>query len=125
MPHPCGTLIPVDDRAGVSERTARARKLAGLSQRQLAEKAHVSLSLVRKVEQGNRPASPAFVAAVARALGRTPDALYGRPYEPTTQTEAAVHAAIPAIRRELIVDQLPPEDVHPRPKRRGCDTWST
>jgi transcriptional regulator with XRE-family HTH domain len=116
VPHLCGNLSPMDDRAGVGERTARARKLAGLSQRQLAEKAHVSLSLLRKVEQSDRPASSAFVAAVARALGRTTDALYGRPYEPTTQTEAAVHAAIPAIRRELIVYQLPPEDgLHPRP----------
>jgi transcriptional regulator with XRE-family HTH domain len=92
----------VDDQQGVAERTVRARKLAGFSQRQLAEKAHVSLSLLRKVEQGNRPASPAFVAAVARALGRTPDALYGQPFEPTTQREAAVHAAIPELRRALV-----------------------
>jgi hypothetical protein len=29
----------------------------------------MSLSLVKKVEQGSTPASPAFIAACARALG--------------------------------------------------------
>lgn len=100
----------VDDTAGVGARAARARKLAGFSQRQLAERANVSLSLLRKVEQGHRPASPAFTAAVARALGLSPSALYGQPYEATTRTEAAVHAAIPELRRALVAfdnDDLP------------------
>lgn len=92
--------MPVEDNAGVGDRNAWPRRLACLTQRQLAEKANKSL--VRKVERGDRPASPTFVVAVARALGSSPDALYGQPYEPTTQTEAATHAAIPEMRRVLV-----------------------
>ncbi|MEJ7630467.1 MAG: helix-turn-helix transcriptional regulator [Nocardioidaceae bacterium] len=92
----------MNDSAGVGARASRARKLAGLSQRELAARAHVSLSLLRKVEQGDRPASPAFTAAIAAALGLSPDALYGQPYEATSRTEAAVHAAIPELRRALV-----------------------
>jgi transcriptional regulator with XRE-family HTH domain len=54
--------------SSVGERVAEERKLAGLTQTQLAEKAHVSLSLMRKVEQGTAPASPSFVSSMARAL---------------------------------------------------------
>jgi hypothetical protein len=40
---------------------------------------HVSLSLARAVEQGRAPASPAFVAAAARALNLTVYDLYDQP----------------------------------------------
>jgi len=92
----------VEDTTGVGARAARARKLAGLTQRQLAERANSSLSLLRKVEQGDRPASPAFTAAVAGVLGLSPDALYGQPYKATSRTEAAEQAAIPELRRALV-----------------------
>lgn len=45
---------------GIAQRVAESRKLAGLTQNQLAQRANVSASLVRKVEQGRAPASPAF-----------------------------------------------------------------
>ena len=64
---------------GVGERVAERRKLNGLTQAQLAHRAHVSLSLVRKVEQGSAPASPAFTAAVATALRTTVAELYDQP----------------------------------------------
>lgn len=54
---------------GVAARVAEARKLAGLTQAQLAMQAHLSLSLVKKVEQGSVPASPTFIASTAQALG--------------------------------------------------------
>ncbi len=88
--------------AGIGARTAEARKLAGLNQRQLAERTNVSLSLLRKVEQGDRAASPAFVAAVARALGVDIGKLHGQPYPATSRAEAAVHAAIPELRRAVM-----------------------
>ncbi|HEX4704994.1 MAG TPA: helix-turn-helix transcriptional regulator [Pseudonocardiaceae bacterium] len=53
----------------VAARVAEARKLAGLTQAQLAMRAHLSLSLVRKVERGVVPASPTFIASTAQALG--------------------------------------------------------
>lgn len=58
----------VDDDS-VAARVGEARKLAGLTQAQLAMRAHLSLSLVRKVERGIVPASPTFIASTARALG--------------------------------------------------------
>ena len=92
----------MDDTADVGARTVRARKLAGLTQWQLAERANVSLSLLRKVEQGDRSASPAFTAAVAGVLGLSSDALYGQPYEATSRAEAAEQAAIPELRCALV-----------------------
>jgi transcriptional regulator with XRE-family HTH domain len=64
---------------GIGELVAVRRKLHGLTQVQLARRAHVSLSLLRKVEQGRAPASPAFTAAVATALQTTVAALYDQP----------------------------------------------
>ncbi|MCA1675570.1 MAG: helix-turn-helix transcriptional regulator [Actinobacteria bacterium] len=71
--------MPEQAVVGIGERVAERRKLHGLTQVQLAHRAHVSLSLLRKVEQGSVPASPAFTAAVAKALGTTVAELYDQP----------------------------------------------
>ncbi|MGW4111121.1 helix-turn-helix domain-containing protein [Actinosynnema sp. NPDC004786] len=72
---------------GVAARVVEARKLAGLTQVQLAARANISPSLLRKVEQGTVAASPMFIASAARALGllvtdltdpRDFDSLHGR-----------------------------------------------
>lgn len=65
------------DEQGVSERLRRLRKLRGLTQHQLAAGSHFSVSLIKKVEQGAVPPSPAFVAGVARVLAVSPAHLYG------------------------------------------------
>ncbi|MEY2231454.1 helix-turn-helix domain-containing protein [Streptomyces sp. BF23-19] len=57
---------PVAKHAGA--RIARIRKQRGLTQQGLAKRAHLSKSLLSKVECGQKPASPALVAACARAL---------------------------------------------------------
>lgn len=64
----------------VGQAIASERKIAGLSQLQLAGRAQYSLSMVKAVEQGREVASPGFVAAVAKALGVDPDRLQGTPY---------------------------------------------
>lgn len=69
---------PTDEHAGV--RIARSRKLRRLTQRELADRAHLSYSTVTKVEQGNMPASPAVIGAVARALSVPVTDLTGQPY---------------------------------------------
>ncbi|TLF82670.1 helix-turn-helix domain-containing protein [Nocardia cyriacigeorgica] len=89
------------DDAGIGARTARARKLARLTQPQLAQKAHVSVSLLRKVEQGSRAASPAFIASVARALGVNIEDLTGQPYRPA-RDDSAAHATIRELRRTIL-----------------------
>ena len=59
----------MDADAGAGATIAALRRLAGWTQQQLAARAFVSTSLVKKVEQGRTPPSPAFVAACAAALG--------------------------------------------------------
>jgi transcriptional regulator with XRE-family HTH domain len=62
--------VPDDgtEQGHIGARVAAERKLRGLTQRQLARRAHISYSLLTKVEAGHAPATPAFIGAVARAL---------------------------------------------------------
>jgi transcriptional regulator with XRE-family HTH domain len=100
----------------VGERVRAARKIAGLTQLQLANRAHMSLSLVKKVEQGTTPASPAFIAACARVLGLGVADLTSQPYPVHNRDEHKVHSVIPALRREIAAYLLPPaSEVAPRP----------
>lgn len=104
-----------DDAAGVGRQVSAARKLAGWTQHELARRAAVSLSLVRAVEQGRAPASPAFVSACARALNLGIADLLELPYPRNNREEHRVHAAIPSIRRELAAYCVEPDDdVRPR-----------
>jgi len=91
----------------VGRRVAVQRKLAGLTQQQLANRAHVSKSLVSQVERGEVPASAAFTAAVARALGVDVETLTGQPYGPPITDPKAEHAGIPALRMALDNDEDP------------------
>jgi transcriptional regulator with XRE-family HTH domain len=111
-----GGVTTADTVEGIGRRVKNARKLASLTQHQLAEDARVSLSLVKKVELGHMPASPAFTAAVARALGLGTTELTDQPYQPRDREEHRVHSVIPALRREIAAYLLPPgEGVRPRP----------
>lgn len=99
---------------GVGARVAEERKLVGWTQARLASEANVSTSLVKAVEQGRAPASPAFIAACGRALKVGVTALLEQPYPRTTRDEQLVHAGIPEIRRELAVYRIPPDDIPAR-----------
>lgn len=94
----------------IGGRVAEERKLRGLTQMQLAQRAHVSASLLRKVEQGSVPASPAFVSATARGLSVGVAELLGQPERPGTPAEHRVFAVIPPLRRELAAYRQPPDD---------------
>ncbi|MGA4846522.1 helix-turn-helix domain-containing protein [Streptomyces sp. G5(2025)] len=59
-------------------RVALLRKARGLSQTALARKAHVSLSLLSKVEVGDRPLTPAAATALGGALGLSMAEVQGR-----------------------------------------------
>jgi transcriptional regulator with XRE-family HTH domain len=61
----------------VGDQIKRLRKLRGVTQHQLAAGTHFSVSLIKKVERGVVPASPALVAEAARALKVKPAYLYG------------------------------------------------
>lgn len=105
-----------EPRGGVGHRVRAARKLAGITQTQLADRAHVSLSLVKQVEQIRVPASPAFVAAVARALEMPAAELMSQPGPIVNREDHRVHAVIPELRRELAAYRLPPEPGPPPPR---------
>jgi transcriptional regulator with XRE-family HTH domain len=98
-----------EPREGIGRRVRAARKLVGVTQAQLADRAHVSLSLVKQVEQTRVPASPAFVAAVARALEVPATELMAQPAPIANHEDHRVHAVIPQLRRELAAYRLSPE----------------
>ncbi|MGH3916707.1 MAG: helix-turn-helix domain-containing protein, partial [Pseudonocardiaceae bacterium] len=83
-----------DTPVGVGERVAVRRKLSGLTQEQLANRAHVSASLLRKVEQGSVPASSAFTSAVAKALSIGVSDLLGLPPQPQNHDDNQTLTAI-------------------------------
>src|SRR5579859_4936307 len=99
----------------VGQRVAQLRRLRGRTQAQLADIASVSLSLVRRVEQGQVPATPAFIAAVARALHSSPAELQGQPFRGDTPDSDRVHAAIGPLRAEVVLSGIPEEAIAPRP----------
>ncbi len=97
-----------EERAAIAARIVEARILAGLTQWQLAERTDgaVSQALVSSVEQRRRPASPAFLSAVAKALDIPITQLTGQPYPPAPGPDAEVHAAIAPLRTELAAYDL-------------------
>lgn len=109
----------LDPGGGESETTgrriARARKRRGLTQTGLAAKANVSRSLIAQVESGHKPATPSFVAAVARACAVDAAEINGQPYRGSDKRTDAVHATMPAVRRALSYADISPElEVPPR-----------
>ncbi len=98
----------------VGHRLAQQRSLSGLSQQHLAARAEVNPSVIGRVERGDVPASPAFTAAVAGALGVDVATLYGQPYGSAVTVPSAEHAGIPALRAALDCDDDPEPAGPPR-----------
>jgi transcriptional regulator with XRE-family HTH domain len=96
------------DDESIGARIATERKLRGLTQHRLADRAHVSLSLLRAVEQGNRAATATLLAAVARGLRVHRAVLTGQPYRTGHGNDDAVHDLVAGVRRELAAYCLPP-----------------
>lgn len=99
-----------DSHVGAAIRTMRLAN--DLTQAQLARRANVSLSLLGKVECGDRGATHSLLAAVARALGAPIERLTGQPYSDTRHDERT-HQAVDAVRAVLCLYDLP-DDVPPR-----------
>ncbi|WP_268240512.1 helix-turn-helix domain-containing protein [Mangrovihabitans endophyticus] len=106
-------MIVYSDERGIGQRIADARKLHRMSQDQFATRIDFSLSLVRKVEQGKRDATPAFVAAAAKCLGVDVTTLTGQPYDQHGQSQDRVHLLMPGLRHALTYWDLPPELAQP------------
>ncbi|MEC4016200.1 helix-turn-helix domain-containing protein [Streptomyces sp. H27-D2] len=103
---------PPEDHTGA--RIRRLRVLRHLTQMGLAERAHVSYSLVAKVEQGATPATPAFIGAVARALSVSTADITGQPYVDELRTDQ-LDGLINPVREALDVYDLGADpDIQPR-----------
>ncbi|MDQ3765411.1 MAG: helix-turn-helix domain-containing protein [Actinomycetota bacterium] len=88
--------------SGVGVRIAELRKIHGATQQALAARAKVSYSLLRKVERGERPASPSFIAAIARALGVSVLDITEQPYGVRGADPTSEQAGVPALRQALV-----------------------
>jgi transcriptional regulator with XRE-family HTH domain len=87
----------------VAARVAVARVARRLTQDQLARAAAISVSLLRKIEHGDRHATPPVLRSIAEALGLDLDQLT----ETMTVTDSRVHDAIPLLRRALDAYDFP------------------
>ncbi|MGK5555220.1 helix-turn-helix domain-containing protein [Actinomadura kijaniata] len=101
----------MDEKTG--RRIAATRIARRMTQQQLADAALISLSTLRKAEQGARPITDRTLEAVAGALGVQADVLTG---QQRPRTDSRVHAAIPAIRTAIDAYDLPDDGpVRPLP----------
>lgn len=107
---------PDDDHTGT--RIREQRKLARLTQRQLADRIPYSYSLLNQVECGARPATADFVAAVSRALGVDVTILTGQPYVTELQRDRLAELVRP-IREALDLYDL---GTNPDLRARPADT---
>ncbi|MBA0053090.1 XRE family transcriptional regulator [Streptomyces sp. AJS327] len=98
-------MFPTDD-AHIGARMAAHRKLAGYTQRELSEHAHLSLGCIRKVERGERLPTAGVLTAVARTLRLTVEDLTGQPYR-RHRADERVHGPITGVRAALRHWDLP------------------
>lgn len=93
-------------------RIKEQRRLARLTQRQLADRLPYSYSLLNQVECGAKPANPDFVAAVAQALCVDVSVLTGQPYMSELQQDRLA-ALVRPIREALDLYDLEADDAIP------------
>ncbi|MFI2374440.1 helix-turn-helix domain-containing protein [Streptomyces sp. NPDC018964] len=105
-----------DDHTGA--RIKEQRRLARLTQRQMADLLPYSYSYLNQVECGARPATAAFVAACAKALTIDVTVLTGQPYVTELQRDRLAELVRP-IRESLdLYDLGPNPDISARPADR-------
>ncbi|MCX4095329.1 helix-turn-helix domain-containing protein [Nocardia sp. alder85J] len=106
----------VDNMSVVGERVKNARKRSGMTQRQLADAAGVSLSQLRKIEQGDYEPRLETLRAVAVAMNLRTTALQAAPdYEmPDSDTEAQWQPVMHALFGNIAQPDEPatPEGIH-------------
>ncbi|MGW1840240.1 helix-turn-helix domain-containing protein [Streptomyces sp. NPDC002067] len=90
---------------GVGPRIAYARRVAGLTQAELARAAGVALGTIRKVERGERGVSDAVLDTIATALGTDPERLLPNRERP----EDRMHQQMPEL-AGVLAEHEDPED---------------
>ncbi|MGH3822464.1 MAG: helix-turn-helix domain-containing protein [Pseudonocardiaceae bacterium] len=90
-------------------RVAQLRKAQGITQAALARRAGIPVSLLSKIEIGDRALTPTMAAAIAGAWGLSLGALYGEA-EISAEQNALLEDLRIAVRRYDIPDQAPGPD---------------
>ncbi|MFI7536478.1 helix-turn-helix domain-containing protein [Streptosporangium sp. NPDC049376] len=103
-------MSPATPGDGLGKRIAAIRGARRMTQADLAHASNVSLSMIRKLEQGVRDPSDGVLESIAAALGVEPSRLLGN----TTRFDGRVHDAIPLLRTVIASYDLP-EDGQVRP----------
>jgi transcriptional regulator with XRE-family HTH domain len=106
MSTPAATPPRADDPG---QAIAAARRTRGLTQSELARQAAISLSLLRKIEQGSRPLTPGVRAALDAAFATAP-ALAGSAAAPER-----IAAALPQLCEVMDAYDIPPDLPYPVP----------
>lgn len=96
------------EAANLGRQIARYRKIRGLTQVQLAMRAHVSISMLTKVESGHASPSEGWVAAVARHLGIDAVSLYS-PIEDAAAVPIGI--TVDRLRLTLVAGDLVDDDL--------------
>ncbi|GGL14506.1 hypothetical protein Sme01_18260 [Sphaerisporangium melleum] len=91
------------DSGGLGRRIAAIRRARRMSQADLAQASAVSLSMIRKIEQGGRNPSDAIMDAITSALGVDPAHLLGG----GNRLDGRVHQSIPTIRMLIAAHEFP------------------
>ncbi|GAB4086001.1 helix-turn-helix transcriptional regulator [Myceligenerans cantabricum] len=103
----------------IGKRIKQLRQARGVTQVSLAQEAKISLSLLRKIEQGDRDVSQPVAAMVGRVLRVDGSTLTGQPYDREGASPDHIHKLIPDLRRALNRWDLPPSDLDAPPRAVG------
>ncbi|MBA2948023.1 helix-turn-helix domain-containing protein, partial [Streptomyces himalayensis] len=95
--------MPADPMCEVGQRIAAARRARRMTQDELARAAFVSLSMLRKIEQGSRLPSDDTLDAIAAALGTDPSRLLTG----HTRVDHRVRDALPSISAAVAAYDIP------------------
>lgn len=116
--------MTTSDAHAVGRRIATRRRICRMTQQDLAEAACVSLSLIRKIEQGARRAGDSVLEAIADALTIDP----GRLLHDGSRADGRVRDALPLMSAAIAAYDVPTDGpVRPLPELRGsvvdCEGW--
>ena len=96
----------MDSTPAAGENIAVLRKARGIGQAKLSRLSGISVSYLSKIENGDRPATPPVVAAIAKPLRVSTARIYGQPYLGLTEQADLLNDLRDAVRRHT----LPRED---------------
>ncbi|QXE37099.1 helix-turn-helix transcriptional regulator [Streptomyces sp. GMY02] len=96
----------MDSTPAAGENISVLRKARGMGQTKLARLSGISVSYLSKIENGNRPATPPVVAALAKPLRVSTARIYGQPFLGLTEQADLLNDLRDAVRRHT----LPRED---------------